>query len=99
MCDFIAGDIVECVDDTPSRPETQIMPVLGSLYTVVSVRPVGDGRSVRLKELTPTCHLGGLCACGDCGWDAGRFRKTYRPRAEFLEALMCEALDEISEPA
>lgn len=87
MNDLVAGDIVECVDDTPIRSESQVMPDLGGLYTIASIRPVHDGRSVRLKELTPTCHLGGPCACGDCGWDAGRFRKVYRPGPELIAFL------------
>jgi hypothetical protein len=88
LSDIAAGDIVECIDDTPSRPESQVMPGLGALYTVTSIRPVDEGRSVRLKELTPSCHLGGKCACGQCGWDAGRFRKVHRPRAEFIAELL-----------
>jgi hypothetical protein len=88
LCDFIAGDIVECIDDMPRRPESQVMPVLGALYTVSSVRPVGDGESVRLKELQPSCYLGGPCACGDCGWDSVRFRKVHRPRAGFIAELL-----------
>jgi hypothetical protein len=95
LSDYATGDIVECIDDTPSRPESQIMPDLGALYTVTSIRPAGDGQSVRLKELTPSCHLGGVCACGACGWDAGRFRKVLRPRAEFI----AELLEPIYEPA
>jgi len=90
VCDFVTGDIVECVDDTPSRPESQIMPDLGALYTISSIRPVGDGQSVRLKELAPSCYLGGICACGDCGWDAGRFRKVYRPGPELIAFLTAE---------
>lgn len=88
MNDLTRGDIVECIDDVPSRPESQIMPDLGGLYTITDIRPVGDGQSVRLKELTPSCHLGGVCACGDCGWDAGRFRKIYRPSADLIESLL-----------
>lgn len=88
LTDIAAGDIVECVDDTPSRPETRIMPDLGALYTVTSVRAVQDGKSVRLKELTPNCWRGGVCACGDCGWDAGRFRKVYRPDGAFIASLL-----------
>ncbi len=87
MSDISTGDIVECIDDTPTRSESQIMPNLGELYTVASVRPVEGGQSVRLRELTPSCYLGGVCACGHCGWDAGRFRKIYRPNGEFLAAL------------
>ena len=93
MSDIAAGDIVECIDDRPSRPETQVLPDLGNLYTVSSIRPLGDGHSVRLRELTPTCFLGGRCACGDCGWDAGRFRKIYRPGAGLLARLL-EEVDE-----
>ena len=90
MCDFTALDLVECIDDQPARPETTVMPQMGRLYTVDCVRPVGDGHSVRLIELDPTCHLGGTCACGDCGWDARRFRKVYRPRStvESLSAVL-----------
>lgn len=88
MSDLTIGDIVECVDDTPSRPESRVMPDLGALYTITSIRPVEGGRSVRLKELTPSCHLGGLCACGGCGWDAGRFRKVHRPTGAFIASLL-----------
>ena len=52
---------------------------------------------MRLKELTPSCYLGGVCACGDCGWDAGRFRKVYRPNGELIAALMCDVPDEAPE--
>jgi hypothetical protein len=93
LSDIAAGDIVECIDDTPSRPESQVMPDLGALYIVTSIRPVDGGRSVRLKELIPSCHMGGVCVCGQCGWDAGRFRKIYRPR----EAFIAELLEEIPE--
>jgi hypothetical protein len=85
--DFITGDMVECVDDRPTLPESQVMPDLGAIYTVASIRAVEDGESVRLRELTPSCHLGGVCACGECGWDARRFRKVYRPKAGFIANL------------
>lgn len=87
MSDITAGDIVECIDATPTRSESQVMPKEGGLYTVTGVRAVEDGQSVRLRELTPSCYLGGACACGHCGWDAGRFRKIYRPNGEFIAAL------------
>jgi hypothetical protein len=95
MNDIAAGDIVECIDDRPALAESRIMPDLGALYTVTSIRPAGGGRSVRLKELAPSCHLGGPCACGGCGWDAGRFRKVHRPRPDLFATLLCRA----SEPA
>lgn len=88
MSDITRGDIVECIDDRPNWSETRVMPDLGGLYTVASIRPVAGGRSVRLTELTPTCHLGGPCACGDCGWDSGRFRKIYRPKADLIAGLL-----------
>lgn len=88
MTDITAGDIVKCIDDTASRPESQIMPDLDRLYVVSSIRPVGDGHSVRLRELTPNCHLGGVCACGQCGWDAGRFRRLYRPDPDLIASLL-----------
>jgi len=87
MCELKSSDIVECVDDKPARVESKVMPVRGQLYTIASLKPVGDGYSVRLKELVPTCHLGGPCACGGCGWDANRFRKVYRPKDELIESL------------
>jgi hypothetical protein len=93
LSDIVAGDIVECINDTPSRPESSIMPMLGRLYTVASIRFVDDGQSVRLKELTPICYLGGVCACNQCGWEAGRFRKVYRPSGGLIAALtskVCE---------
>jgi hypothetical protein len=90
LSDLTTGDIVECIDDTPNRPESQIMPILGGLYTVTHLRALGDGHGVRLKELTPTCHLGDVCACGDCGWDARRFRKIYRPDPDLFARLACD---------
>jgi hypothetical protein len=90
LSDFAVGDMVECVDDTPTRPESWIMPVQGGLYTVAGIRPAGDGASVRLKQLTPSCHLGGVCACGECGWDARRFRKVYRPNPDLFARFVCD---------
>lgn len=90
MSDIAAGDMVECIDDTPALVESRVMPELGALYVVTSIRPAGDGHSVRLKELTPSCHLGGPCACGGCGWDAGRFRKVHRPVPGVFAGLLCE---------
>lgn len=75
MSRFQSADVVECIDDTPVHLETRVMPRLGERYTVTRTRAVGDGWSVRLLELHPTCHLGGPCRCGDCGWDSSRFRK------------------------
>ena len=63
------------------------MPKLNQVYTVESVRRVGDGYSVRLVELTPECYLGGPCRCGSCGWDAERFRRVYRPDDEKLDVF------------
>ena len=35
-----------------------------------------------------TCRCdGGPCACRACGWDAGRFRKIYRPNGSLIEEL------------
>jgi len=93
MADFKPSDIVECIDDTRRCAETRVMPQLGQLYTITKVRAVGDGQSVRVRELIPTCYMGGPCDCGECGWDAGRFRKVYRPTSELIEALavrICE---------
>lgn len=93
MSDIRSGDIVECIDDTPRHVESQIMPTWGGLYTVTSLRTVEGSGSVRLKELQPSCYLGGSCACGECGWDAARFRKVYRPGPGLLESLnltVCE---------
>ena len=75
-------------DELLGHPESQVMPAPGALYTVASIRPAGDGHSVRLKELAPSCHLGGPCGCGQCGWDAGRFRKVHRPRGGFIAELL-----------
>jgi hypothetical protein len=93
MSDIQNGDIVECIDDKPRHAESQVMPTWGGLYTVARVRTVQGAGSVRLKELTPTCYLGGACRCGGCGWDIARFRKVYRPGPGLLEALnlkICE---------
>ena len=93
MSDIQNGDIVECIDDKPRHAESQVMPIWGALYTVTKMRTVQGAGSVRLKELTPTCYLGGACGCGQCGWDVGRFRKVYRPGPGLLESLslkICE---------
>lgn len=99
MCDFQALDIVECIDDRPNRPESVTMPQLGQLYTVDTVRRLADGHSVRLIEIDPECHLGGPCACGDCGWDARRFRKVRRSGAEQADALLAAIRTKLLEPA
>ena len=88
MFDFEALDIVECIDDEPLRPDSRIMPRKGKLYTVDAVRPVAGRHSVRLIELAPECSLGGPCECGDCGWDARRFRRVFRPRHPTLRSLL-----------
>jgi hypothetical protein len=87
MCDFQPRDIVECIDDRPQLIESKVMPAAGQLYTVDRIAPVGGGHSIRLRELTPTCYLGGPCACGGCGWDADRFRKVYRPDDRLIAEL------------
>jgi hypothetical protein len=87
MLNFRRGDIVECIDAAPVRTESQVMPSEGQLYVVATVAPAGDGHSVRLQNLTPTCYLGGPCGCGHCGWDAARFRKVYRPKRELISFL------------
>jgi len=79
MCDLKANDRVECIDNRPAHRSSLVMPELGRLYTVKSVRWADGGYSVRLHELCPECHRGGACRCGKCGWDAARFRRVYRP--------------------
>lgn len=89
MCHLQAFDIVECIDDSPVLKQSRTMPDMGRLYRVESVRPVGDGYSVRLLELTPDCYAGGSCACGSCGWDSGRFRLIHRPdRLALFHAML-----------
>jgi hypothetical protein len=88
MCGLRASDFVECIDNHPVHKQSKTMPELGRLYTVESVRSIGNGFSVRLNELTPECFRGGRCSCGNCGWDAGRFRKVYRPDGAALHALL-----------
>ncbi len=75
-------DHVECIDGTPDLAQSKVMPKQGEVYRVASVRGVDDLYSVRLFELTPECHIGGPCRCGDCGWDARRFRKVDAPAKE-----------------
>jgi hypothetical protein len=87
MCDLRALDVVECIDDTPVLKQSAVMPKAGHLYRVQSVRRVGDGFSVRLFELSPKCHLGGPCNCGNCGWDSGRFRLAHRREEDKLSIL------------
>jgi hypothetical protein len=48
-------------------------------FSISTIMPEGD------RELAPSCCLGGTCTCGDCGWDARRFRRVYRPEARKLE--------------
>jgi hypothetical protein len=85
MLDIRPGDYVECVDNSPRSPISAIMPEGDRLYTVEEVRFIAGGYSLRLNELAPSCYMGGPCACGDCGWDARRFRRVYRPEARKLE--------------
>lgn len=87
MIDYKPGDLVECIDDRPTLRTSQIMPELGRVYTVEQIRAVGDGYSVRLVELTPTCHEGDICGCGHCGWDARRFRKVLRRHDDAMAVL------------
>ena len=75
MCEFKAGDLVECIVDTPTGDPGGNMPVSGRRYTVESVHRDGDGQTVRLVGQVPSCRLGGVCACGQCGWDARLFRR------------------------
>lgn len=84
MFDMRPGDYVECVDNRPQISLSTTMPELDRLYTVESVRAVDGGHSVRLNELAPTCHQGGPCRCGECGWDARRFKRVYRPDSRKL---------------
>ena len=93
MLNFRRGDIVECIDAAPVRTESQVMPSEGQLYVVASVAPAGEGHSVRLQGLTPTCYLSGPCACGQCGWDASRFRKVYTPNRELISSLSARDLE------
>jgi len=94
MCDLRALDVVECIDDTPVLKQSAVMPKAGHLYRVQSVRRVGDGFSVRLFELSPKCHLGGPCNCGNCGWDSGRFRLAHR-REEDKLSILCAFLSKM----
>lgn len=87
MSHLRASDVVKCIDDTPLHQQSTTMPSLDRTYTVESVRPVGDGFSVRLVELTPDCWQGGPCACGACGWDASRFRRVRPIRTEQLDVF------------
>lgn len=85
MLDLKPGDYVECVDNRPRHPISTIMPEVDRLYTVEEVRFIAGGYSLRLNELAPSCCVGGACSCGDCGWDARRFRLVYRPEPQKLE--------------
>jgi hypothetical protein len=73
------GDYVECIDNRRQFRMSMIMPELDQLYTVESASYVAGGYSIRLNELAPACHKGGICICGSCGWDARRFKRVYRP--------------------
>jgi hypothetical protein len=87
MCELRPGEQVECIDNMPVHKESMTMPELGTVYTIASVRAVGEGYSVRLGEIIPTCHMGGPCGCGECGWDASRFRRASRPVEDRLASL------------
>jgi len=85
MLDLRSGDYVECIDNRPLFPISTIMPDIDRLYTVEDIRFIAGGYSLRLNELDPSCQLGGTCTCGNCGWDARRFRRVYRPDPRNLE--------------
>lgn len=87
MCEFRDSDLVECVDNSPVHQQSKIMPELDRLYKVESIRWLAGGYSIRLEGLPPTCFKGGCCACGECGWDARRFRHVYRPEPRKLASL------------
>ena len=101
MSDLKPGDYVECIDNRPQFPISTIMPEVDRLYTVEDVRFVAGGYSIRLNELAPNCFRGGICTCGDCGWDARRFRRVYRPDAQKLElftAMLDSPMPAIADP-
>jgi hypothetical protein len=97
MLDLRPGDYVECIDNCPHFPTSNFMPDTDRLYTVEDVRLIAGGYSLRLNELAPTCHKGGSCACGDCGWDARRFRRIYRPDPRNLKSF--QAMLDMPKPA
>jgi hypothetical protein len=88
MFDLKPGDYVECIDNRPLSPISTFMPDTDRLYTVEEVRFIAGGYSIRLNELAPGCYLGGSCKCGECGWDARRFRRVYRPEPRNLKLFM-----------
>ena len=101
MLDLKPGDYVECIDNRPQSSISTIMPDIGRLYTVEDVRFIAGGYSVRLNELAPCCFQGGTCTCGECGWDARRFRRVYRPHSRNLEpftALLRKPRPAIADP-
>lgn len=88
MCNLKAGDMVECIFAGKIHQwSKKVMPVEGQRYTVESVRPLGDGYSVRLHELIPHCNDDKPCKCGNCGWDSTRFRKINPPKKELPSVL------------
>jgi hypothetical protein len=97
MLDLRPGDYVECIDNCPHFPISTIMPDTDRIYTIEEVRFIAGGCSIRLNELAPTCNKGGSCACGDCGWDARRFRRVYRPDPRNLELF--QAMLHMPKPA
>ena len=101
MSDLRPGDYVECIDNRPQFPISTIMPEIDRLYTVEDVRFIAGGYSIRLNELAPNCYLGGHCTCGDCGWDARRFRRVYRPdpsNLELFEAMLASPKPAMADP-
>lgn len=94
--DFRVGDIVECVDLSPS--ENRAYPlhiyclILGGLYTISAIRP--------------RCPASGHCgldlreqpAASRWGYRASRFRLVHRPRQEFLTELRSAPVDLTEKP-
>ena len=100
MTDFRVGDIVECVDDSPTQFGHSSLE-RGKLYTVSNFVPAGDSHPdhphilapediIDLAEAPrPPQTLDGWTAFG---WRVCRFRRVYRRDPDLIARLWVHAI-------
>lgn len=94
--DFRPGDLVECVDTSPSEYWGTPPLTLREVYTVERVRPsieyspgIWSGVGLRIEGVEPpAAALWG----GKAAFHAWRFRKLYTPNPKFIASLLAETV-------
>jgi hypothetical protein len=84
---FHVGQKVVCVRRFTRVPDEEVIPVLGSVYTVRSLdHDERDGLALRLVEIVnkPRFYVEGVC---ECNFRASHFRPAVQPREELPESI------------